>query len=150
MSLQKEYANRKMAKRSIDSYKKEVSVHDACEVGDLEKVRELVTISSSEIWKTDEICNFSGLHVAAMHGHLEIVKFLLDSGSDINRKSKSGETPLHLAVFKNYPDVVKCLLVRGADYSLTNFHKKRDVYYKEYTKRCGSGRAITRNSKNFW
>jgi len=51
------------------------------------------------------------------------VKYLLDVGSDINRKSKSGETPLHLAVMRNHSDVVKCLLLRGADYNLTNFHK---------------------------
>ena len=38
MSLQKEYANRKMAKRSIDSYKKEANIHDACEEGNFELV----------------------------------------------------------------------------------------------------------------
>jgi ankyrin repeat protein len=134
MSLQKEFANRKMTKRSIDSYKKEANVHDACEEGDLEVVRELITTSPSEIWKTDEICYFSALHVAANHGHLEIVKLLLDAGADINRKSKSGETPLHLAVTKNHIDVVKCLLVRGADYSITNFHK-RGTYTIRHTPR---------------
>jgi len=134
MSLQKDYANRKMAKRSIDSYKKEANVHDACEDGDLELVRELITTSPSEIWKTDEICYFSALHVAANHGHLEIVKLLLDAGADINRKSKSGETALHLAVVKNHIDVVKCLLVRGADYSITNFHK-RGTYTIRHTPR---------------
>jgi len=124
MSLQKEHQNRKMTKRSIDSYKKELTIHDACEEGNLEAVKTLIESSPSEIWKTDEICYFSGLHVAANHGHIAVVKFLLDAGADINRKSKSGETPLHLAVLRNHPDIVKCLLVRGADYTITNFHKK--------------------------
>jgi len=53
-----------------------------------------------------------------------VAKFLLAQGADINRKTKSGETALHLACLKGHPDMVKLLLVKGADTTLTNFHKQ--------------------------
>jgi ankyrin repeat protein len=39
------------------------------------------------------------LHLAASHGHLDIVKMLLAMESvDVNVKEKDGQTPLHLAL----------------------------------------------------
>jgi len=72
MSIQKDHANRKMAKRGIDSYKKEKNIHDAAESGDLQTVMELVAESPSEIWKTDEIGYFAALHCAAQGGHVDV------------------------------------------------------------------------------
>jgi ankyrin repeat protein len=55
------------------------------------------------------------LHVAALNGHAEIVKLLLEHGADPNVRSSYGWTPLHYAVFGGYLEVVKLLLERGAD-----------------------------------
>ena len=40
----------------------------------------------------------SPLHIAAFHGHIEIVKALLASGADQESKNKFGETPLDEAI----------------------------------------------------
>ena len=60
-----------------------------------------------------------GLTNACFHGHWRLCQFLLESGADVNRPSPdTGETPLHAALCKNWPEcalVVKVLLAHGAN-----------------------------------
>lgn len=39
----------------------------------------------------------TGLHIAAMHGHYQMVEILLGQGAEINAADKNGWTPLHCA-----------------------------------------------------
>ena len=48
-------------------------------------------------------------------GHLEVVNYLLDNGSKIDAKSRSGRTPLYCAAFNGHFEVVKCLIENGAE-----------------------------------
>lgn len=56
--------------------------------------------------------------LAAQHGHVEIVRMLLDAGEDPNRYNPDGchshATPLHQAVFGGHDEVVRLLVERGA------------------------------------
>jgi ankyrin repeat protein len=56
--------------------------------------------------------------LAAQHGHVEIVRLLLDAGEDPNRYNPEGNhahsTPLHQAVAGGHQDVVRLLVERGA------------------------------------
>lgn len=53
---------------------------------------------------------------AASSGQLDVVKFFLEyNPSILNTASKTGETLLQIAVKKNHPAVLRCLLDRGAD-----------------------------------
>ena len=58
------------------------------------------------------------LALAAQHGHLEIVRLLMDAGEDPNRFNPEGNhahsTPLHQAVAADHMDVVRLLVERGA------------------------------------
>jgi uncharacterized protein len=54
----------------------------------------------------------TALMMAALGGHTEIVRQLLDAGAQLNG---SGWTALHYAAFSGYPDIVALLLRRGAD-----------------------------------
>ena len=56
------------------------------------------------------------LGLAAQHGHLDIVRFLLAVKGDKERASpKNLMTPLHLSAQNGYLEVVKLLLEKGAD-----------------------------------
>uniref|UniRef100_A0A673IA88 Diacylglycerol kinase n=1 Tax=Sinocyclocheilus rhinocerous TaxID=307959 RepID=A0A673IA88_9TELE len=56
-------------------------------------------------------CN--ALHLAAQHGHREIVSFILEHGE--------GDTALHKAASQQHVEVCRCLLEAGASLSKTNF-----------------------------
>jgi ankyrin repeat protein len=58
------------------------------------------------------------LALAAQHGHVEIVRLLLDAGEDPSRYNPKGNhahsTPLHQAVLAGHDAVVRLLVERGA------------------------------------
>ncbi|XP_042320249.1 CARD- and ANK-domain containing inflammasome adapter protein-like [Sceloporus undulatus] len=59
------------------------------------------------------------LHVAAAHGHTEIIDYLISKGAKLEVKDKEGKTPLHRAAEKGHGRAVKMLLQAGASiYSL--------------------------------
>lgn len=60
----------------------------------------------------------TALHFAAIYGHKEVTKVLLDLGADINATNNEGETPLHCALWYEHAGVAGILLDRGADPNL--------------------------------
>jgi ankyrin repeat protein len=61
-----------------------------------------------------------GLLVAALMGHKETAKALLDLGAEIDSRAEDGRTPLMLAASKGNADLVSFLLHEGADPSLAD------------------------------
>ena len=56
------------------------------------------------------------LHGAAMHGHVEVLRTLLERGAEVNARDRfSGATPLHAAASQGHADVITALLESGAD-----------------------------------
>jgi len=55
------------------------------------------------------------LYLAAGEGRLEVVRYLLDEGADVNAREEFGDTALTEAVFNGQMAAVKELLFRGAD-----------------------------------
>ncbi|PQE07005.1 ankyrin repeat protein [Rutstroemia sp. NJR-2017a BBW] len=63
------------------------------------------------------------LYYAASFGLADVVRIMLDSDKDIDIDQLGGRahaTALHVACFRNHPEVVKILLERGADPNLPN------------------------------
>jgi ankyrin repeat protein len=57
-----------------------------------------------------------GLHIAMMEGSFKVAKTLLDlSGTKVDTRSKSDETPLMMAALKGNTEFAKRLIARGAD-----------------------------------
>lgn len=60
----------------------------------------------------------SSLHTAIENRHdLDIIRFFVNMGLNVNAKNIFGETPLHYA-FKYYPTVVPFLMKNGGDLSV--------------------------------
>ena len=57
----------------------------------------------------------TALHVAALHGHYDVCKLLLEHGADV---SSVGRTPLHFAAERGHDEVCRLLLQHSADPSL--------------------------------
>lgn len=57
---------------------------------------------------------------AALHGKLEIAKFLLRRGAKVAGNNRDGNTPLHVAAFLCHEDIVKLLLENGASPTTKN------------------------------
>ncbi len=60
------------------------------------------------------------LHYAATHGHLEVMRLLLDEHAYIDAASPNNTTPLMMAARYGTPSAVKLLLEAGADPMLKN------------------------------
>ena len=55
------------------------------------------------------INGYTPLHITARHGHLEIVKYLIEIGVDFMAINNEEKTPLDLAIELNKTDVVAFL-----------------------------------------
>lgn len=71
-------------------------------VGDVNAVRE-------------DLAGKTLLHVAASHGHDEIVRMLIAQGAEIDARANGGITPLHFAAAGGHLGVIEILLRAGAD-----------------------------------
>lgn len=63
---------------------------------------------------------YTPLELAAIYGHADVEKILLEHGADVNRRSQNGNTPLIAAANSGHADVAKVLLIHGANPNITN------------------------------
>ena len=61
------------------------------------------------------------LHSASLEGHLQVVRYLLRHGVNVNSRNSADDTPLLLASWKGHLAVVQCLLEHGADMNLLDY-----------------------------
>jgi ankyrin repeat protein len=92
----------------------------ACEKGYLEIAKLLIKDKSE--FKDKILLNpkKSALHLAIKKDNLELMKWLLENGLDINTKDEDGKTPLMDAVSNLKPSTVKFLLEKGASVNDTS------------------------------
>ncbi|KAJ3261702.1 hypothetical protein HK103_004653 [Boothiomyces macroporosus] len=78
--------------------------------GDLKKVQ--ILVQNGENLNTRDH-RFTPLQQAASNGHYDIVKYMLESGVDINQLAKNGMTALHLACINGDNQMAHLLLEKG-------------------------------------
>jgi len=102
------------------------SIQTAARRGDRRAVeRQLalgVNVNSHHFWTSE-----TALIEAASHGHMEIVKLLVDRGADVNMKGEAWYGPLHAASAGGYVEIVELLLDHGADVNI--FHHDKPLHY---------------------
>ncbi|MDR3200076.1 MAG: ankyrin repeat domain-containing protein [Spirochaetales bacterium] len=89
--------------------------------GDPVKVKS--ALESNRNINVDERDSYGGtaLHGAMFIKNAEIVKLLIQHGYDVNAIGpRNGYTPLHDAIWANYPEGAKLLIVAGADAAIKN------------------------------
>ncbi len=94
----------------------ELNVFEACAVGELVRVQELIKLQPDLInaYAPD---GFQPLGLAAFFGHTALVEWLLEVGAEVNSPSRNAMRvmPLHSAVANKRTDIVRLLLDHGAD-----------------------------------
>lgn len=70
----------------------------------------------------------TSLHVAAQHGHTEVISVLIKAGADLEASDNQGFSPLHLAVWDRHSLVVMALLKAGADFEASTLEGSTPLY----------------------
>jgi len=101
--------------------KKDIELLTACEnrsISDVIKALKKSLLGGSayintrgDNWKT-------ALSISSMNGDLEIVKYLIKEGANVNLIDKEYYSPLYYAVDKNHIEIVKALLENGASITI--------------------------------
>ena len=94
----------------------ELSVFEACMVGELSRVKALVE-QQPELINAYAPDGFQPLGLAAFFGHAGIVEFLLQNGAGVNSPSRNTMRvmPLHSAIANQRTAIVQLLLDHGAN-----------------------------------
>jgi len=92
-------------------------LHYFCWEGSISSVKRMLDMKSIDVeakigGKEDgRTC----LMTAALHGHLDICRLLIEKGAQVKAKDRSGYTPLHYAAEKGRIEIVRLLCDLGAD-----------------------------------
>ena len=90
-----------------------MSLHKACEQGNLDKVKEIIIKGGQDINKVDK-WGWRPLMLAASWGHAHVAKELINNSVDVHLKGPIGRTALHWAAYRGRGEVVQVLRANGA------------------------------------
>ena len=114
-------------------------IHDAARAGDVNQVKSLIAADKTLIYAVDDRQR-QPLHYAAAKANLNMVKFLVENGADINAADSRDDTPLLLAVAANNLATVKYLIAKGADITVQQRHLGALIDYAFYNE-CRLGKS---------
>jgi ankyrin repeat protein/beta-lactamase regulating signal transducer with metallopeptidase domain len=94
-----------------------LSIHKAARAGDQEKVKEFLDQRININVKDND--GRTPLHCASIEGRMELVRFLISKGADVDAKEDQGSfpqymTPLHRAALRGHREVAAILIANGA------------------------------------
>jgi cytohesin len=94
-------------------------IHEAARQGNLEKVRTLVDKDPALVAARDK-GGETPLHWAAFSGNVDLVRFLLEKGAEVDAKNARGLTPLAFTVAQDRIQAAGLLIERGANVNCRN------------------------------
>ena len=89
-------------------------------IGETEKVKMLFNINPKKIMKEKDEMKRTLLYIAAKSGYMNLVKFFLNNGANVNEVQFTKSTVLHVACYYNHKHVVELLLEYGSDLEKKN------------------------------
>jgi ankyrin repeat protein len=92
-------------------------IHQAVVAGDTDRVKHLLRADPALAMLPDEADPFQSLplHLAAINGHIEIARLLLETGVPVDCGDSDQSTPLHTALLNRHPEMAAFLIANGAD-----------------------------------
>ena len=96
--------------------------HRAAAEGNLDELRRLLAAGGQALGAFDDLGR-TPLHYAVEGEHYRVAQWLIQQGAMVNAHDEPtiGETPLALAVRRDYPEMVELLLAHGADPDITGW-----------------------------
>ena len=88
-------------------------IHAAAKAGDNDEVAAILSMDN-RLTRALDAQGWTPLHLAAHHGHAEVVETLLANNADVNARSRDGRTALALAEQAGRADVAALLRANGA------------------------------------
>ena len=97
-----------------------ILLHYLADMGDLAAIQELFAhqaqpINAETYDEDDDAHGWTALHLAARKGHVDVIKFLLDQGANIDAETEDHDTPLEMAALHGHLDAVQMLVDNGSD-----------------------------------
>ena len=102
--------------RGIAAKRGSLTFHEACALGDLDRVRTMLANDPS-LLHTYSADGYSPFGFATFFGHDEVDRFLLDAGADVNAHASNAQrvAAVHAAAAARNHSMMKLLLERGAN-----------------------------------
>lgn len=102
-----------------------------CEQGDSLQARWLAVrgVDLHAQFKQGSYSGFRAIHVAAIHGHIDVVKVLLSCGANMEEETvPECRRPLHLAALTGQASMAKFLILEGAQLNAKSQHGMQPIH----------------------
>ncbi|MEZ5402587.1 MAG: ankyrin repeat domain-containing protein [Bryobacteraceae bacterium] len=111
------YHRQQAAVEFLLSRNPDLTLHEACALGQAERVRELIQRLGSRAIDTHSADGFTPLALAAFFGNQEIAAYLVDQGANVNLAATNPMrvAPLHAATASRHFWIVQMLIANGAN-----------------------------------
>ena len=119
--------DKEIVKMLIDAGAK-ATIHDYTFIGDIEEIKKHLNRDRNLINQKD-VVGYTALHIAALEGHKEIAKLLIEKGADLNIQDVSGVTPLIYAVMNLHNEVAELLIDNNAALDIESNHGRTALFY---------------------
>ncbi|MFC1724792.1 ankyrin repeat domain-containing protein [candidate division KSB1 bacterium] len=110
------------------SFSSAQEIFKSAQEGDLAKIKELTADNSELVNAKDDDSN-TPIFYAALGGHLDIIKFLIEKNAEADIKNKDAETPLHYAAYGGNNNVVLFFVQKGLDINAQTIYGYSPLHY---------------------